>query len=65
MAGPNMAGPNPNMAVSSVFDSRARDPGFDSGSSQILSLSLFAPLIQDGQLSAAGESTCTKYWLTA
>ena len=23
------------------------------------------PLIQEGQLSVTGESTCTKYWLTA
>ena len=37
--------------------SRARGPGFDSRSGNLLSFIL--PLIQDGQLSIAGESMCT------
>ena len=28
-------------------------------------LSFLLLLIQEGQLSVTGESTCTKYWLTA
>ena len=28
-------------------------------------LSFLLPLFQEGQLSVAGESMCTKYWLTA
>ena len=53
----------PRSAVSSESDSRARGPRFDTRSGHILSFLL--PLIQEGQLSATGESMCTKYWLTA
>ena len=42
----------PCSAVSSVSDSRARGPGFDTRSSHILSFLL--PLIQEGQLSVTG-----------
>ena len=38
-------------------------PGLDTRSGDILSFLL--PLIQERQLSATGESMCTKYWLTA
>ena len=51
----------PRSAVSMASDSSARGPGFDTQSGHIFLL----PLIQDRQLSAAGESMCTKYWLTA
>ena len=44
-------------------DPRARGPGFDTRSGQILSFLL--PLIQEGQLSVTGGSMCTKYWLSA
>ena len=37
--------------------------GFDTRSGNILSFLL--PLFHEGQLSVAGESMCTKYWLTA
>ena len=53
----------PRGVVGSASDSRVRDPGFDTQSSQVLSFLL--PLIQEGQLSVTGESMCTKYWLTA
>ena len=53
----------PRSAVSSMSDSRARGPEFDTWSSHILSFLL--PLIQEGQLSVNGESMCKKYWLTA
>ena len=48
--------------VSSMSDSRASGPGFDSWSSHILSF--FLPLIQEKQLSVTGKSVCMKYWLT-
>ena len=41
---------------------RARGPGFDIGSSHILSFLL--PQSQEGQLSVTSKSMCTKYWLT-
>ena len=53
----------PRSSVGSASESRARDPGFDTRSGNILSCLL--PLIQEGQLSVTGESMCTKYWLTA
>ena len=52
----------PHSAVSSMSDSRARGPGFNTRSSHILLFLL--PLIQEGGLSVTGESMCTKYWLT-
>ena len=56
-------GAGPRSAVGSASDSRVSSPGFDTWSGLILSFLL--PLIQEGQLSATGESMCTKYWLTA
>ena len=53
----------PRSAVGRAYDSYARGPGFDTRSGHILLFLL--PLIQEGQLSVTGESTCTKYWLTA
>ena len=53
----------PRGVVDNAFDSRARDPGFDTRSGHIPSFLL--PLNQQGQLSVTGESMCTKYWLTA
>ena len=50
-------------AVSSVSNSRARGPRFDTQSGCILSFLL--PLIQEGQLSVTGKSMCRKHWLTA
>ena len=50
-------------AVGRASDSRARGPGFDTRSGHMLSFLL--PLVQEGQLSVTGESTCTEYWLTA
>ena len=44
----------PHGVVSRASDSRARGPGFDTRSGHKLSLLL--PLIQEGQLSATGES---------
>ena len=41
---------------------RARGPGFDTLSGNILPFLL--PLIQEGQLSVTGESMCTKYCLS-
>ena len=55
-------GAGPRSAVGSTSDSRARGPEFDIRSGHILSF--LHPLIQEGQLSVTGESTCTKYWLT-
>ena len=43
--------------------SRGSSPRFDIWSVHILLFLL--PLIQEGQLSATGQSMCTKYWLTA
>ena len=48
----------PRSAVGSPSYSRARSPGFDTRSGYILSFLL--PLTQEGQLSVAGESMCTK-----
>ena len=45
------------MAVISASVQRARDSGFDAKSFKLLSFLL--PLIQEGQLSATGESMCT------
>ena len=42
--------------------SRARGPGFDTRSGNILLFLLL--LFQEGQLSVTGESMCTKYLLT-
>ena len=53
----------PCSAVSSLSDSRARGPRFDTRSGHKVSFLL--PLIQEGQLSVTGESMCMKYWLTA
>ena len=47
--------------VGSMSDSKARGPQFDTQSGHILLFLLL--LIQGGQLSATGESMCTKYWL--
>ena len=47
----------------SMSDSRARGPRFDTCFGHLISFLL--PLIQEGQLSVAGESLCMKYWLTA
>ena len=44
--------------VEQSVDSRGRCPGFDIQSGHILSFLL--PLIREGQLSATGESMCTK-----
>ena len=52
----------PCSAVSSASDSRATGPGFNTQSGHILSFLLL--LIQEGHLSVAGESMCTKYWST-
>ena len=57
------ANAGPRSAVGSVSDSRARGTGFNTWSGHKLSFLL--PLIQEGRLSATGESMCTKYWLTA
>ena len=51
----------PRSAVGSASASRARGPGLDTRSGNILSFLL--PLVQEGQLSVTGESMCTKYWL--
>ena len=53
----------PRSAVGSASDSNVRGPGFDTRSGHILSFLL--PLIQERQLSFAGESMITGYWLTA
>ena len=53
----------PRNAIGGAPDSYVRGPGFDTRSGNILSFLL--PLFQEGQLSVAGESMCTKYWLTA
>ena len=53
----------PRGAICRAPDSKVRGPGFDTPSGNILSFLL--PLFQEGQLSVAGESMCTKYWLTA
>ena len=53
----------PRSAIGRAPDSLVRGPGFDTRSGNILSFLL--PLFQEGQLSATGESMCTKYWLTA
>ena len=49
----------PRGAVGSASDSKARGPRFDTQSGHILPF--FLPLIQEGPLSATGESMCTKY----
>ena len=53
----------PRSAIGRAPDLLVRGPGFDTRSGNILSFLL--PLFQEGQLSVAGESMCTKYWLTA
>ena len=53
----------PHSAIGRAPDSLVRGPGFETRSGNILSFLL--PLFQEGQLSATGESMCTKYWLTA
>ena len=53
----------PRSEVGRAPDSYGRGLGFDTRSGHILSFLL--PLIQEGQLSATGESMSTKYWLTA
>ena len=58
---PFLAGPR--SAVGKAPYSYVRGPEFDTRSGHILSFLL--PLIQEGQLSATGESMCKKYWLTA
>ena len=56
-------GAGPRSAIGRAPDSQVRGPGFDTRSGNILSFLL--PLFQEGQLSVASESMCTKYWLTA
>ena len=63
MYSPLTLGAGPRSEVGRAPDSLVRGPGFDTRSGHILSFLL--PLIQEGQLSVTGESTCTKYWLTA
>ena len=52
-----------HVAQSVGHPTRKSGPGFDTRSGNILSFLL--PLFHEGQLSATGESMCTKYWLTA
>ena len=53
----------PRSAVGRASDSRDKVPGLDTRSGQKLSFLLL--LIQEGQLSVAGENMHTKYWKTS
>ena len=57
------AAAGPRSAIGRVPDTEVRGLGFDTRSGHILTFLL--PLFQEGHLSATGESTCPKYWLTA